>query len=122
MDMTTRIKLLWAALVLAALTLSHAADVPLAWDTPEPNYADGATLFFVSKKTGQTNMVEVGASSTNATVVLDGPDQYRTWISAWAWTTNNAPGATPRVKTWSEKSNTIHVRIAGKSGNIKVTE
>jgi hypothetical protein len=115
--MKTKTKILWAALVLAAFTV-QAVDVPLKWDNPVPDIADGITVFVFNRDTGVTNTFDVVAGSTNAVVQIDPSSRNDIWVKGWCEVIN-PDGTKPRQ--YSDKSNVLDVKSPGNSGRVMVT-
>jgi hypothetical protein len=117
--MKTRIKTLWAVLVLAAVATVQAIDVPFSWELGEaPETADGSTLFVVNRQTGVTNTFDVvGPYVTNIVVNIETKTANDVWVCAWAETVN-PDGSRPRI--YSERSNVLDVKVAGRRGNVIV--
>jgi len=110
-------KLLVALLAALALTAS-AADVTFQWTPSATDPGDGSVVRVYSDP-GLTQLqgeVEVVGVANTTTVTLNGGTHYVT-VYAWA-NVQNPDGSTVRIE--SEASNVLHVKVAGKSTNIKV--
>lgn len=116
-------KKLASALVaaLAMTVCALGADVTFAWDSDPTSPSDGSVLRFYAdpERTVLTKEHEVPDGTVEtATVVLEKGVHY-TVVFAWAETLN--PDGT-KVRSYSEPSNMLEVKVAGKSANVKVVD
>lgn len=103
--------------IVAATGTIMAVDVPLKWDAPVPDIADGSTIFVVNRQTGTTNTFDVPKGATSAVVQIDVQTMNDIWVCGWCEVIN-PDGTKPRQ--YSEKSNVLDVKAAGRSGNLVV--
>jgi hypothetical protein len=112
-----------ASALLAALAMTVCAlgaDVTFKWDNDPTNPGEGSTLRWFNDLalTDQVGEREIVGLATEATVPLDKGVFY---VVVYAWADTENPDGT-QVRGYSDPSNILEVKIAGKSANVRVVD